>query len=679
VKSLPPETRARYLGDLSDVERAVLAYTWAFWARPSQQAPSGPWSYWVVQAGRGFGKTRTGAEWVRQKVERRQAKRIALVSDTAADVRDVMIEGPVGLLNVSPPWDRPVYEPSKRRVTWKNGAVAIAYAAESPELLRGPQHDSAWCFIAGTQVETEDGARSIESIRVGDRVWTRRGLRRVVATGDRSAPLARVRLSNGEALIGTEDHPVWTQQGWQALGMLKSGQTLQGFRASGSGTHKDISVPIRPLQKAGRNSIAIAKSGNRRTARFRAGTGSTSTTSTAFAEMTGWTISRSSLPETIERLIPSRVSRNSVSYAGEWSTGASISASPQYADLVNTVRPKRRGARTRGRAATVRQSFAREPVITVASDASTLGLVGRVYNLTVEGTPEFYANGVLVHNCDEFAKWKNLRKVDQEGGTAWDNLLMGLRIGDQPQCCVTTTPRAIPQLRELLKKPGTIATSGSSYDNRDNLSASWFQDVIGAYEGTRLGRQEIHAELLEDVEGALWKRGWLDSARVQHAPALKRIVVAIDPAVTSTAASDETGIVVAGLGHDGRGYVLDDVSGRYSPDGWAKKAVDAYRAHAADRIVAERNNGGDMVRHTLETVDRRVPITLVHASRGKQTRAEPVAALYEQGKVHHVGQMCTWEPLKDGQSPDRVDALVWALTELMVGAPREITVADVFG
>lgn len=409
------------LSGLTDRQCAALLFDWSFWARPSQLPPAGAdWLVWLILAGRGWGKTRTGAEWVRWRIESGQSRRVALVNDTAADTRDIMVEGPDGLLAVCPPWDRPEYEPSKRRLTWKNGAVAICYAAESPELLRGPQHDGAW--------------------------------------------------------------------------------------------------------------------------------------------------------------------------------------------------------------------------------------------------------------ADEFAKWKNFRVTDNEGGTAFDNMLLGLRIGN-PQAVLTTTPRPIPALRALLKASTTRITKGSTYENRANLAEKWYDTVIAPMVGTRLGRQEIEAEILDDAPGALWKRAALDALRVVHPPAFRRIVVAIDPAARSKTTSDETGLVVVGLGVNGHGYVLEDLSGRYTPDGWASRAVRAYRDWKADRIVAEINQGGEMVEHTLRTVDGSVSYRGVHAARGKLTRAEPVAALYEQAKVHHVGsfaaledQMCTWDASQGDASPDRIDALVWGLTDLMLGS-----------
>lgn len=256
---------------------------------------------------------------------------------------------------------------------------------------------------------------------------------------------------------------------------------------------------------------------------------------------------------------------------------------------------------------------------------------------------------------------------------SWDMLQLGLRLGARPRCVVTTTPRPVPLVRRLLSaSDGRVAvTRCSTFANAANLPESFLAAVRSQYEGTRMGRQELHAELLDDTEGALWTRAMIDATRARTAPVLQRVVVAIDPAVTSRAESDETGIIVAGRAMDGQLYVLADYSGRYSPDGWARRAVAAFAEHHADRVIAEVNNGGDMVEHTLRTVAPQLAYYAVHASRGKVVRAEPVAALYEQGKVHHVGehraleeQLCSWSPAA-GSSPDRLDALVWACTALM--------------
>jgi len=398
----------------------ALEASWPAIARPNQLPPPGDWQVWLLLAGRGFGKTRTLAEWVCQQAGSGQAGRIALVAATAADARDVLVEGQSGILAVSPPWFRPVYEPSKRRLTWPNGAMATTFSAEEPERLRGPQHGAAVCDELGA--------------------WSR--------------------------------------------------------------------------------------------------------------------------PET------------------------------------------------------------------------------------------------------------------------WDMLQFGLRLRRYPRCLVATTPRPTKLIRELLAREGrdVTVTRGSTYENRVNLAPGFFDQIIRKYEGTRLGRQELNAELLDDVPGALWSGARLEELRwpvYKSVPDLVRIVIAIDPATTSGEDADETGIIVAGKDARGHGYVLGDTSGRYPPTDWARLAISLYRQHKADRVVAEVNNGGDMVEATLRMVDPNVAYTAVRATRGKVVRAEPVAALYEQGRIHHIGafptledQMCGFTPDLDrktaGFSPDRVDALVWALTDLLV-------------
>jgi phage terminase large subunit-like protein len=413
---LPDDERRALLDALSDDDVDDLLHDWRFWARASQLPPPGDWLTWLILAGRGFGKTRTGAEWVRGEVEANRRGRLALIGATAADVRDVMVEGESGILATARPSFLPIYEPSKRRVTWPNGAMATTYSADEPDRLRGPQHDGGW--------------------------------------------------------------------------------------------------------------------------------------------------------------------------------------------------------------------------------------------------------------ADELAAWRRPE--------AWDMFLFGLRLGPDPRALVTTTPRPTKIIRDLMAAPTTHTTRGSTYDNLDNLAPAFAEQIIAKYEGTRLGRQELNAEILTDVPGALWTWAMLDNR--QAAPDLTRAVVAVDPAVTSGEGSDETGIVVAGVGVDGRGYVLADRSCRLSPDGWARRAVQAFDDFSADAIVAEVNNGGDLVEQTIRTVRRTVPYIKVHASRGKQTRAQPVAALYEQGKVSHVEafaeldeQLTSWTP-ESGTSPDRLDALVWALTHLMLGAQRAVYV-----
>lgn len=418
--ALDPAARAVFLAALDDEERRLLEYSWrGFWARPKQIAPDWKWLYWLILAGRGFGKTRIGSEWVIERAMKgRRGERGALVAETASDARDVMVEGESGIIACSPPWFRPKYEPSKRRLTWPNGVRATTFSAEEPDQLRGPQFHWAW--------------------------------------------------------------------------------------------------------------------------------------------------------------------------------------------------------------------------------------------------------------GDEPAKWKY--------ADAWDQLRFGLRLGDNPQAVLTTTPRPTPLIKEWVQdaageRPQFAITKGSTFENRANLSQQFLDAIVKKFQGTRLGRQELNAEVLDDAPGALWKRAEnIDAHRVVKAPELVRIVVAIDPSVSSDSDSAETGIVVAGKGKDGHGYVLADGSiVQPTPEQWGKGAVTLYHTHRADRVIGEVNNGGDLVESNVKSIDRDVPFKKVTASRGKQVRAEPIASFYEQGRVHHVGslplledQMCQWEPGVSLWSPNRVDALVWALTELML-------------
>ena len=272
--------------------------------------------------------------------------------------------------------------------------------------------------------------------------------------------------------------------------------------------------------------------------------------------------------------------------------------------------------------------------------------------------------------CDELAAW------NKDRGT-WDMLQFCLRLGKHPQICVTTTPKPTKLVRDILKNPKTVVTYGSTFDNSANLAANYIEAVKSQYEGTRLGRQELYAEVLDEASGALWNRQLLATCEVEvdkpieFAETLARVVVSVDPAVSSNAESDMTGIVVAGQDINGVCYILQDATDRYTPEGWAAKAIELYNEYGADRIVAERNQGGEMVRYTFKSVDETIPIKLVHASRGKYARAEPVSALYERGRVKHVkgldaleDQMVQWEPLGSIGSPDRLDAMVWAVTEL---------------
>lgn len=267
--------------------------------------------------------------------------------------------------------------------------------------------------------------------------------------------------------------------------------------------------------------------------------------------------------------------------------------------------------------------------------------------------------------ADELAAWRYPE--------AWDQLNMGLRLGDNPQVVVTTTPRPTKIIKELITSSNTHVTSGTSYENRDNLSNNFFDFIIKKYEGTRMGRQELEAELLEDVEGALWNNSMIERNRVKKLPELIRIVIAIDPGGRAKDDADETGIMALGLGKDGYGYVLADYSGIYTPDQWARKAVYAYEYYQADRMIAEVNQGWDLVQANVRTVSPNVSFREIVAYKGKYLRAEPVAALSEQNRIKFHGafakledELTTWDATTGARSPNRLDAMVYGFTELMI-------------
>lgn len=413
LASLPQVKINAFLDDLNPQELRFLAHDWRFWARDSQWPPAGAWTTWLILGGRGAGKTRAGAEWIAGEVRAGRAGRIALVGESYADAREVMVEGPSGLRALGPDHAKPRYEATRRRLLWSNGAVAVVHSASDPEGLRGPQFDAAW--------------------------------------------------------------------------------------------------------------------------------------------------------------------------------------------------------------------------------------------------------------SDEAAKWPDAE-------AAWSMLQFGLRLGTKPRQVVTSTPRAVPLIRNLLADDDVMVTRATTYDNRANLADAFFSAVIKTYEGTRLGRQELNGELLEDDPGALWTRTLIERCRTPAAPAFARVVVGVDPPASSGVGADECGIVVAGLGVDDHVYVIADRSrARAKPAAWARRVAEAYENFDADRVIAEVNQGGEMVVSVLHQVAPTLPVRQVLATRGKKVRAEPVAALYEQGRVSHLAplpeledQMCNFAGR--GKSPDRLDALVWAITDLMRSA-----------
>ena len=546
---LPEAQRDDILKKYSHKHLLSLKRDWSFWGRPEQIEPEGDWSTWLALAGRGWGKTEAGAQWVKSRVEN-GARSIALIAETQRDLEDVMVKR---LLSIYPDGHAPTVTLKPVRITWANGATATGYNGTEPDQLRGPEFDTAWCFIAGTMVDTESGPKPIETIRAGDRVWTRAGIKPVSATASRNADVGETSFSNGANLIGTADHPLQTPHGWTKMGHLQKGDAVCAINAA------------------------------------------------------------------------SRFSPIGELYA-----------------------------------------------VSVASTWRPMGEMS-VYCLTVEDQPEYIANGILVHNCDEFAKYRKAEEL-------WDMLQMTLRVGETPKTLITTTPRPIPILKKILAAESTVVSSGSTFDNAGNLSPKFLERIKADYEGTRLGRQELYAHILDDNPNALFHQRLIHEARVdgRSLPDFNMTVVGVDPPATGNPDSDECGIIVASRDqpntNNAHFYVQDDqsIQGR-SPEGWAAQAVSAYYKHSANAIVAEVNQGGDMVEAVIKGVDKDVKVIKVRATKGKWIRAEPVAGLYEQGRVHHVGsfatledQMCEFDPsgLADGKSPDRLDALVWAITEL---------------
>jgi phage terminase large subunit-like protein len=684
------------------------------------------------------------------QIESGTCKRMAMVARTAADVRDVLIEGESGLLSVSRPSFYPKYQPSMRRVVWPNGAQATTYSADEPDLLRGPQHDGALCLVGETRVLMHDlSEKPIKDISVGDVVMTRNGSRAVTnyaLTKRQSDKLVQLQCLDGRVIIGTANHPVWVGgQGFIPLGSITEGMKVCVTNAlNGVGTY---GIAPSAVTIHGRSGF-IGRFGNPFTGLFRRVITSIIRTKinlitiliilnylpirniAGYTFDTCWRLIASRLSSILKRLTPDFALSECSAFLSACNAGGNTIAGPKLpedfvlqnvlsafvggallANLVdvNTAESlirlyeERNGIAPSG-ATIFRQKSGQvqeqcEPFLALivrrhlTVNEATPAFVGDhapslsmmpivsveklswredVYNIAVEGEHEFFANGILTHNCDELASWRYLTET-------WDNLLLGLRLGTHPQAVVMTTPRPIKQLKTLLADPTTAVTRGSTYENLENLAPPFRKQIVEKYEGTRLGRQEIGGEMLEDMEGALWTRAMIEKARRKagQIPEMVRIVVAIDPAVTSTEESDETGICVAGKGADGRGYILADRSGRFTPDGWATRAVVAFDEFKADKIIAETNNGGDLVERTIRTVRHSISYKKVHASRGKYVRAEPVAALYEQGRISHIGmfpemedQMCSFVPEGMDQSPDRAEAAIWALTELFLEGKR---------
>ena len=671
--------REAILKSLTPKQAEELHWEWRFWARPEQIAPEGDWSTWLALAGRGWGKTEAGAQWVRERVKN-GARMIALVAETSKDLEEVMA---ARIIAVHPPKEAPTATYRPLRLRWPNGAIAYGYNGNEPDQLRGPEFDTAWCFVAGTSVHTPNGLTAIENIRPGDFVVTRKGPRKVSYTSRRVAHVGRVSFANGQSLIGTADHPVYTAHGWTAMQSLKHGDRVCAISAL-SGAERLGTDMVMGITSAVKNQTFDALSFC--TERF---------TRTILAEsqkvaiyITSTRTRQTTIPQTCGRLLDQSIAsftkwlnaigaqsqglRSGVAIA-DVPCSAGRTSQPYARHAVSNEQNK--SASMKGSANTAGANSSLGPGTFAVSVASTWQPMGQqeVFCLNVDGEPEYFANGILVHNCDELAKYRKTENRDYAQET-WDMLQFTMRRGTDPRVCVTTTPRPAKVIKALLNDGSTAISRGSTFDNAGNLPPQFIDKIRERYEGTRLGRQELYAEVLDDVPGALWTR---DRIHYGDAPSdMRRVVVAVDPSGASGASdegADSIGIVVAGEAHNGRFYVIEDATCRLSPAGWGRRVIERYSAHKADVIVAEKNFGGAMVEAVIRAADRNANVKMVSASRGKSVRAEPVAALYEQGRVTHAGgldeledqmmQMTGSGYVGEG-SPDRVDALVWAMHEL---------------
>lgn len=685
-----------------------VRYVWELNARKEQKIPPGEWSTWLVLAGRGWGKTKVGAESVRQLVRDNGYRAVGLIGPTAADARDTMIEGKGGssLIEVSHPDEGVQYFPTKRRIEWGNGAQGSAFSAEEPERLRGPQHDLLWCLSAGTMVLMADGLeRPIEDVSPGDMVQGLTGPREVLVSASRLADLWEVGLADGSRLEGSGDHPVLTERGWVQIRHLTRDDRIYPWVETGAKTSKGTSTATSQVQ-----SFTDTESFTRRGLVLSQG-GGTSTTGMGSRATTGPRTLSPSAPRSTRGNTRSNESRRGASFAETSSRALETQSTVTLAGPGRTSQPE--GLLPHGASTVARLSeLGVEPI--AVSAVSTLGRVGRVYNLEVDVDHVFVANGLLTHNCDELAAWRYLDET-------WDMAMFGLRLGKNPRNIITSTPKPLPKIRELVADAvpasemeegmvvETVVTRGATMDNRDNLAPQFLEVLMRKYEGTRLGRQELYAEILDDNPNALFQQVNIDRSRVdlvrgklrtkgeisleyrepqgaerpqRFKTVFEELVIAVDPSMSADIDSDETGIVVMARDRDMHLYVLEDASGIYSPNDWAMVVVRLYEKYGADAVVAEVNQGGDLVENTIRTVEKeissgRLNYKKVRASRGKVSRAEPVGALEEQGRIHHVDdlpkleeQLVTFTPGYQ-RSPDRLDAYVWGAHHLVVQHEKE--------
>lgn len=610
-------------------------------------------------AGRGFGKTRLAAEDMAWYALTHPGHRLAVVAPTYADARDTCVEGESGLLACLPREEVRLWNRSLGEILLANGARFKLFSADEPDRMRGPQFHRAWCVAEGTPVATAMGEVSVEDVRIGDLVLTSAGYRRVGATGSRGADLYRLTLADGRVLEGSGEHPIATDRGWVALRSIRSTDRIWTWHDDGGRTRGAISSPT----KEDKRFTTIEWSGNGTMGR--SPLAGTSTTSTGTVWTTALPTYNSSPAASIESSTVASAPTPAGSVAGASSPrGLAVRCIARDAEAVCLSA----AADSSRVSAACAGPSSRPAMATIAVSGASIWVgAGRVVNLQVEGTPEFFANGILTHNCDELAAFRYPE--------TFDTLMMGLRLGEHPQVVATTTPRPTRGLRDLMARPDVRVTRGSTFDNAANLAPAALEALRRRYGGTRLGRQELEGELLEDVEGALWRRDWIEATRTATPPLFwQSKVMGLDPS-DGTEGGAEQGIAIAGIGSDWDMYVTHSDGLRVSGLEYCKHAVRLAVEEECSRIVVEKNHGGTFLVELLEQAMRllglHVGVQVVTASRDKRARAEPVAALYEQGKVRHLGsfleledQQTSFTGLEPGPSPDRMDAAVWALTEL---------------
>jgi predicted phage terminase large subunit-like protein len=546
---------------------------WSRTARPNQ-IPKRDFSEHGFMAGRGFGKTRIGAEWLGAKACSVRNTYCAVIAPTYADVAKVCFEGESGLLKVIPKSLIKRYNSSDLILELKSGTMIRGFTSEKPARLRGPQHEFIWCFIAGTLVRTPSGDVPIETLRPGDVVTTRRGPRAVLANSRRdNQPVGEVTFDNGAKLVGTADHPVYLKSGWTRMDQLQIGDTacaisvLSGAASGGTNTAAGITSGPTSLLNLSARFAYTAKSGLMHMARYLRGT--TSITPMATRATTVWATLSAYLTEHIRlTILPTSQSLAATGPQGLTSRWPASTASANLS--ANGPQPTRAAASalrsqvtTSGKlsvyASVAAPSSSPAPETSVASVASTWQPQGQqsVYCLKVDGEPEYFANGILVHNCDELAAWQNAEET-------WDMAMMGLRLGKAPQVVWTTTPRPVELVRKLIvPKAGRVVVNGSTFDNRDNLPDRFFEQ-LEQYEGTTIGRQEIYGEMIDPEEQGVIKRSWLKLWPAKKPlPAFDWIIMSLDTAFTEATRdrksgdADYTACSVWGVfQHEEKGYTI---------------------------------------------------------------------------------------------------------------------------